>query len=118
MPPRLTPWKKPASSTEPRNSAKPSGSAREVGVQPEPFDEQPQPQPDVGDSDMAAGTETPDAEATEDAYLDQEVRPCSAERGGGAQEDANLEQALASVDAGSRVRTAGEACKNSCLLLW
>ena len=32
----------------------------------------------------------------------------------GAQEDANLEQALASVDAHSRVRTAREACKNSC----
>ena len=28
------------------------------------MDEQPQPQPDVVDSDMAAGTETPDAEAT------------------------------------------------------
>ena len=28
------------------------------------MDEQPQPQPDVGDSDMAAGTETSDAEAT------------------------------------------------------
>ena len=28
------------------------------------MDEQPQPQPDVGDSDMAAGTETPDAETT------------------------------------------------------
>ena len=33
-------------------------------VQPELVDEQPQPQPDVEDSDMAAGTETPDAEAT------------------------------------------------------
>ena len=32
--------------------------------QREPVDEQPQPQPDVGDSEMAASTETPDAEAT------------------------------------------------------
>ena len=103
-------WRKPASSTEPPSSAKPSGSAREEGAQPEPVHEQPQLQSDLGYSDMAAGTETPDAE---DAYLDQEFRPCSAERGG-AQEDANLEQALASVDAGSRVRTAGETCKNSC----
>ena len=57
-------WRKPASSTEPSSSAKPSGSAREEGAQPEPVDEQPQPQPDVGDSDVAAGKETPDAEAT------------------------------------------------------
>ena len=32
--------------------------------QREPLDEQPQPQLGVGDSDMAAGTETPDAETT------------------------------------------------------
>ena len=57
-------WKKPASSTRPPKSARPSGSAREEGAQREPVDEQPQPQPDVGDSDMAAGTETPDAETT------------------------------------------------------
>ena len=57
-------WRKPASSTEPPSSAKPSGSARQKRAQPEPVDEQPQPQPDVGDSDVAAGTETPDAEAT------------------------------------------------------
>ena len=43
---------------------RPSGSAREEGVQPEPVDEQLQPQSDVEDFDMAAGTETPDAEAT------------------------------------------------------
>ena len=58
-------WRKPASSTESPSSAKPSGSAREEGTQPEPVDEQLQPQPDVGDSDMAAGTETPDAETTQ-----------------------------------------------------
>ena len=57
-------WRKPASSTEPPSSAKPSGSAREEGAQPEPVDEEPQPKPDVADSDMAAGTETPDAAAT------------------------------------------------------
>ena len=55
-------WKKPASSTEPPSSAKPSGSAREGGAQREPVDEQPQPQPDLGDSEMAMSTETPDAE--------------------------------------------------------
>ena len=61
-------WKKPASSTELESaaespsSARASGSAREEGVQPEPVDEQPQ--PNVGDVDMAAGTEAPDAEAT------------------------------------------------------
>ena len=57
-------WRKPASATEPSSSAKSSGSAREEGAQPEPVDEQPLSQPDVGDSEMAAGTETPDAEAT------------------------------------------------------
>ena len=102
-------WKKRARSTEPPSSARPSGSAREEGAQPEPVDEQPQPQPDVGDSHMAAGKETP----AEDAYLDQEVRPCSAERGG-AQGDAKLEQALASVDAGSRVRTARDVHRVEC----
>ena len=106
-------WRKPASSTEPPSSARPSGSARKEGVQPEPVDEQPQPQPDVGDSDMAVSTETPDAEAT---YLDQEVRPCSADRGC-AQEDADLEQALASVDASSRVRTAGATRKLNAVAL-
>ena len=99
-------WRKPASATEPPSSARPSGSA-----QNEPVDEQPHAQPDVGDSDMAAGTETPDAETTR-TYRVQEFRPCSANRGS-AQEEATLEQALASVDAGSRVRTAGETCKNS-----
>ena len=64
MPPRLTPGENPASATELSSSARPSGSAREEGTQREPVDEQPQPQPDVGDSDMAAGTETPDAETT------------------------------------------------------
>ena len=58
-------WRKPASATEPPRSARPSGSAGEDGAQREPVDEQPQPQPDVGDSDMAAGTETPDAETTQ-----------------------------------------------------
>ena len=58
-------WRKPASATEPPSSARPSGSAREEGAQREPVDEQPQPQPDVGNSDMAAGTETPDAETTQ-----------------------------------------------------
>ena len=51
-------WREPASATEPPSSARPSGSAREEGA----VDEQPQPQPDVWDSDMAAGTETPNAE--------------------------------------------------------
>ena len=55
-------WRKPASSTEPPSSGKPSGSAREEGVQLEPVDEQPQPQPDLGDSELAVSTETPDAE--------------------------------------------------------
>ena len=55
-------WKKPASSIEPPSSAKPSGSAREEGAQRELVDEQPQPQPDLGDSEMAMSTETPDAE--------------------------------------------------------
>ena len=41
-------WKKPASSTRPPRSTRPSGSAREEGAQREPVDEQPQPQPDVG----------------------------------------------------------------------
>ena len=49
-------WKKPASSTEPPSSAKPSGSAREEGAQREPVDEQPQLQPDLGDSEMAMST--------------------------------------------------------------
>ena len=57
-------WRKPASATEPSSSARPSGSAREEGGQREPVDEQPQPQPDVADSEMAAATETPDAETT------------------------------------------------------
>ena len=57
-------WRKPASATEPSSSARPSGSAREEGAQREPVDEQTRPQPDVVDSDMAAGTETPDAETT------------------------------------------------------
>ena len=60
MPLRLTPGE----TTEPPSSVRLSDSAREEGVQPEPVDEQPQPQPDVVDSDMAAGTGTPDAEAT------------------------------------------------------
>ena len=51
-------WRKPASATEPSSSARPSGSAREEGAQREPVDEQPQHQPDVGDSEMAV---TPDA---------------------------------------------------------
>ena len=101
-------WRKPASATEPSSSARPSGSAREEGAQREPVDEQPQPQPDVGDSEMAV---TPDAETIRRTRIVAK-RPCSADRGG-AQEDANLEQALASVDAGSRVRTAGETCKDS-----
>ena len=49
-------WRKPTSATESSNSARPSGSAREEGAQPEPVDEQRQPQPNVGDSEMAAGT--------------------------------------------------------------
>ena len=57
-------WRKPASAAEPSSPARPSGSAREEGAQREPADEQPQPQPDMGDSEMAAGTETPDAETT------------------------------------------------------
>ena len=55
-------WRKPAGSTEPPSSARPSGSAREEGAQREPVDEKPQPQPDLGDSEMAVSTETPDAE--------------------------------------------------------
>ena len=55
-------WRKPASATEPSSSATPSGSAREEGAQREPVDEQPQPQPDLGDSEIAVSTETPDAE--------------------------------------------------------
>ena len=55
-------WRKLASATEPSNSAIPSGSAREEGAQREPVDEQPQPQPDWGDPEMAVSTETPDAE--------------------------------------------------------
>ena len=46
--------RKRASATEPPRSATPSGSARDEGAQPEPVDEQPQPKPDVGDSDMVA----------------------------------------------------------------
>ena len=101
-------WRKPASSTEPPRSARPSGSAREEGAQPEPVDEQPQPQPDVGDSDTAAGTETPDAKATWRTRILTKRSDPAVPSESGAQEDANLEQALASVDAGSRVRTAGE----------
>ena len=56
-------WRKPASATEPSSSARPSGSAEEEGAQREPVDEQPQSQPDM-DSEMAAGTETPDVETT------------------------------------------------------
>ena len=55
-------WRKPASATEFSSSARPSGSAREEGAQREPVDEQRQPQPDLGDSEMAVSTETPDAE--------------------------------------------------------
>ena len=62
-------WKKPASSTEPPSSARHSGSVREEGVQPEPVDEQSQPQPDVVNFDFAAGTETPDAEATRRTHI-------------------------------------------------
>ena len=57
-------WRKPASATESSSSARPSGSALEEGAKPEPVDRQPQLQPDVGDSEMTAGTETPDAETT------------------------------------------------------
>ena len=57
-------WRKPASAIELPRSARCSGYAREEGTQREPVDEQPQPQPEVGDSDMAAGTQTPDAETT------------------------------------------------------
>ena len=53
-------WRKPASATEPSCSARLSGSAREEEAQREPVDEQPETQPDVGDSQMAV---TPDAEA-------------------------------------------------------
>ena len=90
-------WKKTASSTEPASateslsSARPSGSARGKGVQPELVDEEHQ-------SDVAeAGTEAADAEATRRTRIMTK----------------NLEQALASVDAGQHVRSAGEACKNS-----
>ena len=58
--PEADAWRKPASSTDSPSSAKPSRSAREERAQPETVDEQ----PDVGDSDMAASTETLDAEAT------------------------------------------------------
>ena len=51
-------WRKPASATEPSNSARPSGSAREEGAQRELVDEQPQPQPDLGDSEMARKRQT------------------------------------------------------------
>ena len=99
-------WRKPASATEPSSSARPSGSAREEGAQREPVDEQPQSQPDVGDSEMAAGTETTDAETTRRTRIvTKRSDPAVADRGS-AQEDANLEQALASVDASCRVRTA------------
>ena len=75
------------------------------------------PSPTWEDSEVAVSTETPDDETdSEDTYCGQEVRPCSADRGG-AQENANLEQALASVDAGSRVRTAGENVQEFLLLL-
>ena len=57
-------WRKSASATEPSSSARLSGSAREEGAQREPVDEQAQPQPIVGDFEMAAGTETPHAETT------------------------------------------------------
>ena len=50
------------SATEPSSSARPSGSAREEGTQRELVDEQLQPQPDFGNSEMAVSTETPDAE--------------------------------------------------------
>ena len=56
-------WRKTASAPEPSSSARLSGSALEEGTQRELVDEQPQPQPDVEDSDMAASAETPDAEA-------------------------------------------------------
>ena len=98
-------WRKPASATELSSSARPSGSAREEGAQREPVDEQPQPQPDVGDSEMAV---TPDAEAIRRTRI---VAKRSDPAGrGAAQEDGNLEQALASVDAGSRLRTASYSC--------
>ena len=100
-------WRKPANATEPSSSARPSGSAREEGAQPEPVDEQPQPQPDVGDSEMAV---TARRRQTLKRFGGRvlwprgqtlQFRPRECPR-----EDANLEQTLASVDADSRVRPA------------
>ena len=101
-------WKKPASSTEPPSSAKPSGSAREGGAQREPVDEQPQPQPDLGDSEMAMSTETPDAETIwRTRIVAKRSRPWRA-KGGGAQEVAYCDETLASTldGHGYRVRAA------------
>ena len=72
-------WRKPASATESSCSARHSGSTREEGAQRELVDEQPQPQPDLGDSEMAVST--PDAETIRrTSYCGQEVRSCSADR--------------------------------------
>ena len=99
-------WRKPASSTEPPKSAKPSGSAGEEGAQPEPVDEQPQPQPEMADSDMAAGMHTADAAATRRTRI-------LTKRSDPAVPNEEVPKKM-SVDAGSCVRTAGETCKNSC----
>ena len=102
-------WRKPASATEHSSSARPSGSAREVRAQREPVDEQAQPQPNMEDSEMAAGTETPDAEATRrTCILTKRSDPAVPTEG------VLKRMRIWSVDAGSCVRTAGETCKNSC----
>ena len=61
---------------------------------------------------MAAGTETPDAEATRRTQISTK-RPDPVVPNEGAQKVANLEQTLASVDVGNRVRSTGERARTS-----
>ena len=106
-------WRKPASATELPSSAKPSGSAREEGAQPEPVDERPQPQPDVGDSEMAAGTETPDAETTRRTRIVTKRSDPAVPTEGVHKRMRIWSKHSRPLTPGSRVRTAGETCKNS-----
>ena len=105
-------WKEPSSAApsrpKPSSAARHSSSAREEGVQPEPVDEQPQ--PDVDDTDMTAGTETPDAGTTPRTRI-------SAKRSEPVVPNEEVPKRLriwtktfAPVDARNRVRSAGETC--------
>ena len=81
------------------------------------MDEQPQSQPDLGESEMAVSTETPDAETIRRTRIVTKSSDPAVPTKGVPRRNANLEQALASVDAGSRVRTARRSVQDFLPLL-